>query len=125
MLRKIVEMEENITKTKLFLYWVIGGFFSSILGVVPAVIYWSKVDASWAIDIPGEIIASSMMLPVGWLFVALIPLSWQLTPAAWLSILAFIWAIRRRKIAPLYLAYGACFIFGLFWPYVFWSMMSV
>lgn len=118
-------MELKTSKTRIFLYWVIGGFFSSVLGVVPAVIYWSKVEANWALDIPGEIMASSIMLPVGWVFWALIPLNWQLTPMSWLSISAFIWAVRSKKTKPLYLAYPACFIFGLFWPYTFWSMMSV
>lgn len=121
----MVVMEEKITKTRIFLYWVIGGFFSSVLGVVPAVIYWSNVEANWALDIPSEIMASSIMLPIGWVFVTIIPLSWQLTPMAWLSIFAFIWAVRCKKTKPLYLAYCACFIFGLFWPYVFWSLMSV
>ncbi len=118
-------MDEKLTKARIFIYWIIGGFISSVIGVVPAVFYWSKVEASWALDIPSEIMASSLMLPVGWVFWSLIPLSWQLTPMSWLSIFAFIWAMRVKKIKPLFLAFVACFIFGLFWPYAFWSMMSV
>ena len=117
-------MEPKISKIRIFMCWVIGGFCSSAIGIVLAVIYWSKVEANSALDIPGEIMASSIMLPFGWVLWALIPLNWQLTPMSWLSVSAFIWAIRRKKSKPLYLAYAACFIFGLFWPYSFWTIMS-
>ncbi|WP_432459740.1 hypothetical protein [Agarivorans sp. QJM3NY_25] len=113
------------SKTKLTLFWVAGGFVSSVLGVIPAVIYWSYVNQDWKLDIVGEIMASSIMLPVGWIFCAIIPMSFPSTLMSWVSIGAFILACRKQEIAPLYLSYVAFLVFGIFWPMAFWAMMSV
>ncbi|SMF48761.1 hypothetical protein SAMN02745866_03184 [Alteromonadaceae bacterium Bs31] len=113
------------SKKKLTLFWVAGGFISSVFGVIPAVIYWSYVNPDWNLDVVGEVTASSLMLPVGWLFCAIIPMSLPSSLVAWVSIGAFIFACKQNKVAPLYLAYIACLVFGLFWPKAFWTMMSV
>lgn len=113
------------SKKKLTLFWVAGGFISSVLGVIPAVIYWSYANLDWKLDIVGEIMASSLMLPIGWLFCAIIPMSFPSSIMSWVSIGAFIWACKKKKITPLYLSYIACLVFGIFWPMAFWTMMSV
>lgn len=113
------------SKKKLTIFWICGGFLFSVLGIVPSVIYWSYANPEWRLEVIGEIIGSSIMLPVGWLFCAIIPMSFPLSAMSWVSIAAFVWACKVRKIKPLYLAYAACTVFGLFWPKTFWAMMSV
>ena len=113
------------SKKKLTLFWVAGGFISSVLGVIPAVIYWSYANPDWKLEIVGQLMASSLMLPVGWLFCAIIPMSFPSSLMAWVSIGAFIWSCKVKRITPLYISYAACLVFGVFWPKAFWTMMSV
>lgn len=113
------------SRKKLLLLWILGGLVSSIVGVIPSVIYWSNVNPDWNLDILGEIMASSLMLPVGWFFCAIIPMSLPSSVMSWLSIGAFIWACKIRRKRPLYFSYMACVVFGVFWPVAFWTMMSV
>ena len=117
--------EREYSKKKLALIWVLGGYFFSILGVIPAVIYWEYVNPDWKLEIIGEVMASSVMLPFGWFFCAIIPLAFPASAMCWLSIAAFVWACKSKRLAPLYVSFGACLIFGLFWPKAFWAMMSV
>ncbi len=113
------------SKKKLTLFWIFGGFIFSVLGVVPSVIYWSYTNPEWKLEIVGEIIGSSIMLPVGWLFCAITPMSFPSSAMSWASIGAFIWACKVGRFKPLYLAYAACAVFGVFWPNAFWTTMSV
>ena len=55
------------------------GCVSSLAGVIPAVVYWYNVNPDWKLDIAGEIMASSKMLPTGWGFCAIIPMSFPAT----------------------------------------------
>lgn len=113
------------TKKKLALNWVIGGLFSFVVGVLLSVIYWAIILPEKPIDIVAEITINSIMIPLGWIYCAMIPSVSLATLMPWLSFVAFIWACRSRRIKPLYFSYAACFIFGLLWPSVFWNMMSV
>jgi hypothetical protein len=115
----------DYSKKRLTLFWMAGGFISSLFGVIPAVIYWSYAKPDWDLDIAGEVMASALMLPIGWLFCAIIPMSIPSSLMAWVSIGGFIWSCQQKKIAPLYLSYAACGVFGFFWPMAFWTMMSV
>jgi len=115
----------DYSKKKLALFWVLGGLASSIAGVVPSVIYWSNTHPEWKLDVLGEIMASSIMLPIGWFFCAIIPMSFPSSAMSWVSIGAFVWACKVRRVTPLYISYIACLVFGAFWPKAFWTMMSV
>lgn len=115
----------KFSKIKLTVLWVIGGYIFSIIGVILSVIYWSYVNPDWKLNIVSEIIGNSMMLPVGWFFCSIIPMSLPSSVMSWISIGAFIWAYKFERMTPLYLSYLACVVFGVFWPMVFWTMMSV
>ena len=113
------------SRIKIFALWVSVGYFCTLLGIIPSVIYWHHKLPSWEINGLNEAIGSAIMAPFGWILFAIIPMSWQLSPASWVSITAFIYAVKKRTVKPLYISFVACFIFGLFWPYTFWALMSV
>ncbi|KMT63729.1 hypothetical protein XM47_18075 [Catenovulum maritimum] len=113
------------SKRRFALTWFVGGYLSSFMSTIIGVMYWSYQKAEWKIDVVSEIIASSIMLPIGWLFCLVAPLSIPSMLGAWVSIIGFVWACRLKNIKPLYLSFAGCFIFGLYWPMAFWTMMSV
>jgi hypothetical protein len=112
------------TKKKLAWFWMVGGIFWSMIGVIISVLYWSIVEPERALDTVAEMIINTIMIPLGWIYCAMIPSASLATLMPWLSLIAFVLACRRHRIAPLYFSYAACFVFGLLWPSVFWSMMS-
>ncbi len=113
------------SRIRLALAGVVGGLISSIIGIIPAVLYWSRVNADWNLDIANEIVATSVMAPLGWLMCAVIPISLLSSAASWLLIGSFAWAVKTRKKSLLSICFAGCLAFGLFWPMTFWSMMSV
>lgn len=114
------------SKKKLALFWILGGYGSSVLGVVSAFVYLSFQNPDVKLEtIVAECVTCSLMLPIGWLQHAIIPMNFPLSAMSWLSIGTFVWACKVRKVAPLFISYVACAIFGAFWPNVFWAMMRL
>jgi hypothetical protein len=113
------------SKWKLTAIWVIAGYICSALGIIFSVIYWSIAEPTWKLDAIGQVMGCVLMVPFGWLFLAIIPFGYYLTVASWVSIGCYIWSIKTGTLKPLYVSCIACFVFGLFWPKAFWAMMSV
>jgi hypothetical protein len=96
-----------------------------VLGIIPSINYWSVTEPTWKLNVVSEIMGCSLMVPFGWLFLAIIPFGYYLTIASWTSIGGYVWAIKTKNLKPLYISFVACFLFGLLWPKAFWAMMSV
>jgi len=105
-------------RLKLFFYWIVGCIFASLVGTIPSVIYWKHVYVSSNIDVVGEVLAMTTVLPIGWLLSFLMP--W-----GWVSLACFSWAVKANSVKPLLGAYAVSFVFGVHWPNSYWTMMSV
>lgn len=113
------------SKIKLAVFWVMGGFVSSLIGVIPSVMYWANANPDWEINVIGQIFVASTMAPLGWLYCAILPVSFPSTATSWVSVGAFLWACRIGRRSPLYVSYVACFVFGIFWPMTLWDLLDI
>jgi len=114
----------ELTRKKIFIRWLVGSLLASVIGVMIAVIY---LTLSGPLHVPGEEVVSEIfgnyfavliMLPIG-LFISLI------LPWGWISIGCLVWATRKNSEHSLFGAFFMAFLFGLFWPNIFFTMMSV
>jgi type III secretory pathway component EscU len=114
----------ELKSKKIIIYWLAGSVLVSALSVLIAVTY---LTINGPLHVPGEEIVGEiignflvaiLILPIGLLISLLLP--W-----GWVSIGCLIWATRKKAESPLIGSFIVAFIFGLFWPNIFFTMMSV
>ena len=115
------KLNMNVTRKKIWLYWLAVGIVSSILSSTVSMFYWHftyvlEPNVKWTpMD---DVWGMFMIMPFGLLLSVI-------TPAGWLSIIGLVLAVYKVSLKPLILSVLGGILFGIYWPKYFVGMMGI
>lgn len=114
-------MEFTVSRKKIPLYWVVSSLVVTLVVSTISMLYWNytyvpQPNVDWRpID---DLFGMITILPIGFLFSIALPWGWASTLGMALSL----WLSDTR---PLLISIISCFVFGLYWPKWYVTLMGV
>ena len=110
----------EVTRKKIFLYWLLVGVTFSILSASISMLFWHftyEPEPNVKVLI-NDMIGMFTIMPLGWLI-------YLLTPAGWLSVLGLVLGLYTKSLKPLILSALGSILFGIYWPEHFVAIMGI